>query len=79
MAMITCVRCGKQAEALPAPPMGGKLGERVKEQVCPACWDEWVNQQVLFLNHYGLQMSDPDDRKKLTQAMKEFLGLEAAQ
>ncbi len=78
MAMITCARCGKMAEPLASPPMGGQLGERLVQNICPACYNEWVNQQVLYINHYGLQMSDPDDRKKLIQAMKEFLNLEPA-
>jgi len=78
MATITCVRCGKAAEPLASPPMGGKLGETIQNSVCQDCWDEWVNQQVLYINHYGLQMIDPDDRKKLIQVMKEFLNLEPA-
>lgn len=78
MAIITCVRCGKNAEALSEPPMGGQLGQTIQTKVCPACYNEWVNQQVLYINHYGLQMADPDDRKKLIQVMKEFLGLEPA-
>ena len=47
------------------PPMGGQLGQTIVEKVCPACYAEWVGQQVLYINHYGLQMADPDDRKKL--------------
>ncbi len=78
MAMVNCVRCGKTAEGLASPPVGGQLGERVINNVCAACYEEWVNQQVLYINHYGLQMADPDDRKKLIQAMKEFLNLEPA-
>ena len=76
MADITCVRCGKSAQAMAEPPMGGRLGATLQEKVCPACYGEWVAQQVLYINHYGLQMADPDDRKKLIQAMKEFLGLD---
>lgn len=78
MAIITCSRCGKNAEQLASPPMGGQLGETVREKVCPSCYDAWIGEQVLFINHYGLQMADPDDRKKLIQVMKEFLGLDNA-
>ncbi len=76
MAMITCARCGQTKEGFAAPPTGGALGESIRDRVCPDCYNEWVNQQVLYINHYGLQMADPDDRKKLIQAMKEFLNLE---
>jgi Fe-S cluster biosynthesis and repair protein YggX len=78
MAEITCVRCGKSTEPMADPPMGGQLGATLKSKVCPACYNEWVGQQVLYINHYGLQMADPDDRKKLIQVMKEFLGLDPA-
>ena len=75
---IECVRCGKTASPMADPPMGGQLGMTLQAKVCPACYAEWVSQQVLYINHYGLQMADPDDRKKLIQVMKEFLGLEPA-
>jgi Fe-S cluster biosynthesis and repair protein YggX len=77
MATITCVRCGQSREQLDSPPTGGQLGEKIRAKVCPDCYNEWVSQQVLYINHYGLQMADPDDRKRLIQAMKEFLNLEA--
>ncbi|HZO88245.1 MAG TPA: oxidative damage protection protein [Chthonomonadaceae bacterium] len=77
MATITCVRCGQSAEALQSPPMGGQLGADIQSKICPDCWNEWVGQQMLIINHYGLQMADPDDRKRLIQAMKEFLNLES--
>ena len=63
---------------MPDPPMGGQLGETIQNKVCPACYAEWISQQVLYINHYSLQMADPDDRKKLIQVMKEFLGLAPA-
>ncbi len=78
MAEITCVRCGKTVQAMTEPPMGGQLGEAIANKVCTACYQEWVGQQVLYINHYGLQMANPDDRKKLIQVMKEYLGLETA-
>ncbi len=78
MATITCARCGRTTEPLEAPPMGGSLGATLQSHVCPACWGDWVAQQTLYINHYGLQMADPDDRKRLYQAMKEFLGIKTA-
>ncbi len=51
---------------------------QIQQQICQACWAEWVQQQVLFINHYALQPADPEDRKKLREAMKDFLGLTAA-
>ncbi len=76
MGEIVCARCGRTAEPLPAAPMGGALGETIRTRVCPACWKDWIDQQVLLINHYQLQMADPDDRKRLSAAMKEFLGID---
>lgn len=74
---VQCVRCGREAEGLDAPPTGGKLGQDIQARVCVDCWNEWQSQQVLYINHYGLMLADPDDRKKLIQAMKEFLAMES--
>ena len=73
---ITCVRCGQVRPKLPGPPISGKLGETVLEQVCANCWSEWRAQSVLVVNHYGLQPADPNDRAQLYEFMKEFLTLQ---
>lgn len=73
MAEIVCARCEKNVTAMDSPPMGGQLGGTLQARVCPSCYQEWLSQQILFINHYNLQMADPDDRKKLIQVMKEFL------
>ncbi|MCW3051757.1 MAG: Fe-S cluster protector protein [Chthonomonadales bacterium] len=78
MATVACARCGKNAGALPDPPMGGTLGATLQERVCAACYADWIGQQNLLINHYGLSMADPDDRKRLIAAMKEYLGLVTA-
>jgi Fe-S cluster biosynthesis and repair protein YggX len=78
MAAITCIRCGNAGDSLASPPMGGQIGETILQKVCSTCWNEWVGDQMRFINHYGLQMADPDDRRKLMQVMKEYLNLEAA-
>ena len=78
MATVTCARCGSSAEAMSSPPMGGQLGLTLQERVCAPCYADWIGKQNLLINHYGLSMADPDDRKKLIAAMKEYLGLETA-
>jgi Fe-S cluster biosynthesis and repair protein YggX len=32
----------------------------------------WPEQQVLIINHYGLNMADPESRKILREQMEEF-------
>jgi Fe-S cluster biosynthesis and repair protein YggX len=75
MATIQCVRCGRTVEQMEKPPTGGKTGQMILEQVCSDCWQEWLNQSVLVINHYGLVLADPDHRAQLSKMMKEFLTL----
>lgn len=76
MEEITCTHCGKISAPLSEPPVGGALGLTIQKRICAECWKEWVNQQTLYINHYGLQMADADDRKQLLQIMKTYLGIE---
>jgi Fe-S cluster biosynthesis and repair protein YggX len=75
MAEIQCVRCGKTAEPLTSPPTGGKTGLLIQENVCPECWQEWKNQSIIVINHYGLVLADPEHRAQLSQMMRQFLNL----
>jgi Fe-S cluster biosynthesis and repair protein YggX len=56
-------------------PMGGAIGDQIKDSVCKNCWAAWLDQQARVINHYGLQLAYPDDRKQLMGYMKEFLKL----
>jgi Fe-S cluster biosynthesis and repair protein YggX len=75
MATIQCVRCGKTADAMTRPPMGGKAGQTVLEKVCPDCWNQWHTQSVAVINHYGLVLADPEHRAQLARIRSEFLNL----
>ena len=75
MATIRCVRCGREAEPMANPPTGGKTGLAIQENVCADCWQEWKNQSVLLINHYGLVLADPEHRAQLSKMMREFLNL----
>lgn len=76
MAVVHCAKCDQEGEALSSPPMGGQIGLTLQSRVCLSCWEAWLADQARFINHYGLQMADPDDRKKLMQTMKEYLHLQ---
>jgi Fe-S cluster biosynthesis and repair protein YggX len=49
------------------------MGARVQELVCAACWQEWLKQQTALINHYGLNLRDPQARQFLTQQTEAFL------
>lgn len=72
MAEVTCVRCGRTAEALERPPLRNELGERVHASVCRDCWAEWLRYQTALINHYGLDVRDRDAREFLSTNMEAF-------
>jgi Fe-S cluster biosynthesis and repair protein YggX len=53
--------------------MPGPMGARVVEQVCATCWQAWLQQQTALINHYGLNLRDPQARQFLTQQTEAFL------
>jgi Fe-S cluster biosynthesis and repair protein YggX len=77
MAAITCARCGHSAESLPSPPLAGAVGAAVQAHTCPTCWAEWQQAAPSYINHYGLQMVQPEGRARLYALMREFLNIPA--
>ncbi|MFQ5678089.1 MAG: oxidative damage protection protein [Gemmatimonadota bacterium] len=71
---IHCARCERED----VPPTGrapfpNELGRRVAEEICVECWEAWKRQQMLLINHYGLNLMDVNAREFLLQNMKSFL------
>jgi Fe-S cluster biosynthesis and repair protein YggX len=73
--IVTCRRCGATAPGLPKPPLAGDVGLLVYDNICQNCWNAWFEQSVGVINHYGLNIVIPEDRKQLYEVMKEFLAL----
>jgi Fe-S cluster biosynthesis and repair protein YggX len=77
--MVYCVKFQRELPGLDKPPFPGKLGQRIYEQISKQAYDMWPAQQVLIINHYGLNMADPESRRILREQMEEFFfGAEAA-
>jgi Fe-S cluster biosynthesis and repair protein YggX len=53
--------------------MPGPVGTRVFEQICAPCWQEWLQHQTALINHYGLNLREPEARQFLTQQSETFL------
>ena len=70
---ITCTRCGQTREGFERPPFPGPIGQRVVGEICQQCWGEWLRQQTMLINHYGLNVMDPQARQFLTKNMQAFL------
>jgi Fe-S cluster biosynthesis and repair protein YggX len=73
MADITCSRCGNTRAGFERPPFPGKIGARVVQEICQDCWAQWNRQQMMLINHYGLNLMDPQARTFLTRQMEAFL------
>jgi len=73
MADITCTRCGETRDGFDRQPFPGAIGARVAAEICRECWGLWLKQQTMLINHYGLNVMDPQARTFLTRNMESFL------
>jgi Fe-S cluster biosynthesis and repair protein YggX len=73
MAELTCARCGETREGLPFAPFNNELGARIHAEICGVCWQEWLRQQTMLINHYGLNLREPDAKTFLYEQTEAFL------
>jgi Fe-S cluster biosynthesis and repair protein YggX len=73
MAVVTCARCGNEKEGFDRAPFPGAIGARILEGTCRDCWADWLKQQTMLINHYGLNVMDAQARQFLTRNMEAFL------
>jgi Fe-S cluster biosynthesis and repair protein YggX len=73
MADVSCTRCKQTREGFESAPFPGTVGARVRDELCTACWAEWLRQQTMLINHYGLNLMDPQARSFLVRNMEAFL------
>jgi Fe-S cluster biosynthesis and repair protein YggX len=70
---VACARCGQTRAGFTKPPFPGTIGARVVEEICTQCWADWLKQQTMLINHYGLNVMDPQARSFLMKNMTAFL------
>ena len=70
---VTCARCGKEKVGFERAPFPGAIGARILEGTCRECWADWLKQQTMLINHYGLNVMDPQARQFLMRNMEAFL------
>lgn len=78
MAEVTCIRCGETREGLDRAPYPDELGEKIREHACEACWAECRNVQVMMINEYRLDLSDPRAQQMIEKATRDFFGFDEA-
>jgi Fe-S cluster biosynthesis and repair protein YggX len=70
---VSCTKCGQTRAGFEKPPFPGPVGARVVQEICQQCWADWTRQQTMLINHYGLDVMDPQARSFLTKNMSAFL------
>jgi Fe-S cluster biosynthesis and repair protein YggX len=70
--MVQCVKLGRELPGLDRPPFPGDLGQRIYDQVSRQAWNMWPEQEILLINHYGLNLVDPQARQLLMEQMEQF-------
>jgi Fe-S cluster biosynthesis and repair protein YggX len=70
--MVQCVKLGRELPGLDRPPVPGELGQRIYENISQQAWQMWQEHSRLLINHYGLNLADPDARVIMRQQMEEF-------
>jgi Fe-S cluster biosynthesis and repair protein YggX len=70
--MVNCAKLGRELPGLEGLPFPGPLGERIYNEISQQAWNLWPAQATLTLNHYGLNMADPQAQAMLMQQMEEF-------
>ncbi len=54
-------------------PFPTDLGRRVYAEICGVCWGDWLRTQQQLINHYALNLRDPQAKEFLLANMDQFL------
>jgi len=68
-----CSRCDRKGEQLPFAPFPNEIGTRIYNEICQICWKEWMQRQNQLINHFGLDVADPEAQDFLFDQIKLFL------
>jgi Fe-S cluster biosynthesis and repair protein YggX len=77
MAIVNCTRCGQTREGMAFQPFQNEIGRRAYQEICGVCWGEWLKMQQQLINHYGLNLREPQAKDFLFRNMEGFLFGEA--
>jgi Fe-S cluster biosynthesis and repair protein YggX len=69
---IKCKRCAQQRPPLGRVPVPTELGRQIAAEICQPCWAEWLTKQTMLINHYGLDVSNPETHEFLFDNMRTF-------
>lgn len=72
MRTVQCIKLGREAEGLRAPPYPGELGRRIYTAVSQEAWGGWLKHQTMLINEYRLTPIEPKNRKFLEEEMEKY-------
>ena len=70
---VKCSRCGQTRAGFERPPFPGAIGTRIVGEICQDCWSQWTRQQMMLINHYGLNLLETEAQKFMREQMEKFL------
>ena len=73
MAVIQCDGAAKKGLRFPTPLSGIELGERIQAGDLSDLLGQWLQHQTMLINHYGLNLRDPEAKQFLTEQTEKFL------
>lgn len=73
---FVCRRTGRPGTKMPSPPMRGKLGEWIQQNISAETWKNWVGQGTKVINELRLDFSRDQDQEVYDQHMREYLGID---
>ena len=73
MAEVKCKHCGEKRPALSFAPLPNELGQKIAAEICQPCWSGWLQKQTQIINHYGLDLTNPDAQNFLFDNIKGYL------
>jgi Fe-S cluster biosynthesis and repair protein YggX len=71
--VVDCIKIGAELPALEKPPFPGPLGQRIYDNISQLAWQMWSEQSTLIINHYGLNMADPQSQEFMFEQLENFL------
>ena len=70
--MVFCKRHQKELEGLAQPPLPGRRGQDIFDNISKQAWREWQAEQTMLINEKHLNMLDIEARKYLQEQMEKF-------
>jgi Fe-S cluster biosynthesis and repair protein YggX len=68
---------GKRAKQLEKPPIDGADGQRIFENICGACWLQWVKDySIKVVNELRLDLSSESGQAEYDRHMRGYMGFE---